>query len=101
MRKHWKHLAGFLFLCLCFSVLSAEAEKRTVVCDIYTENPFSLSMQSNNAAFDEYMRRHPDVKIRAGTRLSVPGAAWRSGKLMAVIGGTAADVWSMYFHESM
>ena len=80
MRKHWKHLAGFLFLCLCFSVLSAEAEKRTVVCDIYTENPFSLSMQSNNAAFDEYMRRHPDVKIRAGTRLSVPGAAWRSAE---------------------
>ncbi len=101
MKNFRMRLTVFSLFSLLFPFLCAGAEKITVVCDIYTENPFSLSMQSNNAAFDEYMRRHPNVKIRAGTRLSVPGAAWRSGKLMAVIGGTAADVWSMYFHESM
>jgi len=84
------------------SVFAAEkAEKITVTCDLYTENPFTLSMQSTNAAFDNYMRKHPNVKIQASTRLSVPGAAWRSGKLMTVIGGTSADVWGMYFHESV
>ena len=100
MKPRWNTLAAVL-LWMLVSAISAGSETRTVVCDIYTENPFSLSMQSNNAAFDEYMRRHPNVKIQPGTRLSVPGAAWRSGKLMGVIGGTAPDVWSMYFHESM
>ena len=76
-------------------------EKTTIVADWYTQMPYTLEEQARNYSFENYMKSHPNVKIKPFSQLNVTGAASKSGKLMSVAGGTPPDIWRMWFHETL
>ncbi len=80
---------------------AAAAEEIEIVADLFSSSPVTLEQQAENSSFEEYMKRHPNVRIRPFTSLQVTGAANRSGKLMAAAGGTPPDIWQMWFHETL
>jgi len=95
----WILLMGFT---LSEVVAKDTAEKTIrVVADWYSPMPYTLEDQAKNYAFEKYMRKHPNVKIRPFSQLKVTGAASKSGKLMSVAGGTPPDIWRMWFHETL
>ncbi len=72
-----------------------------IVADWYSPTPYTLEEQAQNYSFEQYMKKHPNVKIEPFSQLNVTGAAAKSGKLMSVAGGTPPDIWRMFFHETL
>ena len=92
----------FLLLLFCFILFKLNAaETVKIVADWYSPMPYTLEEQVQNYAFEQYMRRHPEVRIEPFSQLRVIGPAAKSGKLMSVAGGTPPDIWRMWFHETL
>jgi multiple sugar transport system permease protein len=72
-----------------------------IVADWYSPTPYTLEEQARNYSFEQYMKANPGVKIEPFSQLRVEGKAAKSGKLMSVAGGTAPDIWRMWFHETL
>lgn len=51
------------------------------------------------AVYDEFFRRHPDIRLSKTTGITLVGEMADSTKLMALAGGTAPDVMQLYFRE--
>ncbi len=86
-------------LSLGMLLLTGHTEEVTIVADLFTAAPATLEAQALNISFEEYVKNHPNVRIKPFTQLQVAGAGSKSGKLMAVAGETPPDVWRMFFHE--
>ncbi len=96
-----KALAAATALIVGFFTTLAKADEIEIVADLFSASPVTLEAQAQNSSFEEYVRLHPEVRVRPFSSLRVTGAAARSGKLMAAAGGTPPDIWQMWFHETL
>lgn len=55
-------------------------------------NDTSAFGRARRAVFEEFARRHPEIRLERFTALSIQGPAAESGILMAFAGGTAPDI---------
>lgn len=100
MKPSAKTRRDLLCLALAFCLaLGAAAAPTTLTVEWYSPAAYTTEEQAQNRAFENYMRAHPEVKIMPWSSLRVQGASEKSGKLMAVAGGMAPDIWRMWFHE--
>ncbi len=61
-----------LFLLFCDVI---NGEQIRIVADWYSPAPYTLEEQAQNYSFEQFMSRHPNVKIEPFSQLRVEGAA--------------------------
>lgn len=95
--------AGVVLLAaLVYSVVTKVAEDTSAdgrvvlnMWDLPTTNVSAPEVRADRAVHNEFLRRHPEIRIAQTRGIKVMGPAWESAFYMAMAGGTAPDLFKI------
>lgn len=91
----WRRLlAGGVFTALAAVALAQAVELR--LWNIPNKNSSSPPDIARRRVFDAFVRANPEIKVRALVPLQIQGPAAEGSEFLAVAGGVAPDVFSLY-----
>jgi len=64
----------------------------------YNPQPLNDIQQAENLPYIAYMRNHPNVRVEAFSRLSVPGAAYQAPLLMSIAARNSPEIIGLFIH---
>lgn len=97
---------SILFVCVFAAipaVFAADISKDQVItlsAKFYRPNGWEdVNSRAERAAQMNFFERHPDIRLRRWTALSLPGGMFQQADLLAFAGGVAADIQPLFIHQ--